>query len=388
MSFTKTELHTHLMGMLSADNFLKLLSRYIEFIPWPLNEPLTDETNYLSIEDAVNFKSIKKQIMIPEGKKVDYSELDNLYKSRSELLKYAVKVYSEKIRLSSQDENKDISEDELEKSVEIVIYNDYLNNSLLELINQDVEYVEISFSNAKLIKCFQITPEIKKKIKFKILLSTDRSRTRKQMKQSAKDLNKLLANGMAVGFDIMGQETPLSDAEKNYQSKVSFKKKLEILFNELLKYKNTTLRIHSGETPNSLGNTIQILEYIDEIQNEKGIVIPPPEIRIGHGIYFEKAPQYIYLLKKFKCIIEINASSNCRLGNIENINQIPYKYYIDNGIPIVISTDGHGLYDTTIKKEDNIAKKVLNYSSQNGCGDYEYEQIIENDRKVLERKVK
>ena len=107
-------------------------------------------------------------------------------------------------------------------------------------------------------------------------------------------------------------------------------------------------------------------------------ILPPPELRIGHGIYFEKNDNYIKRLKDFGAIIEINASSNIALNNIDNFSLLPYDYYLKNGIPIVISTDGHGLYDTNIKIEDYIAQTTSKY----------YDAITQADNAILEGKKK
>jgi adenosine deaminase len=87
--------------------------------------------------------------------------------------------------------------------------------------------------------------------------------------------------------------------------------------------------------------------------------IPPPEIRIGHGVYFKDTQEYFDLLRKYKVIIEINATSNEKLGNIQDITDIRYQRYLAENIPIVIATDGHGLYDTTIVNEDKKALSVV-----------------------------
>ena len=199
------------------------------------------------------------------------------------------------------------------------------------------------------------------------------------MKQSAKALRKLLSQGTSVGVDIMGQERPFSIEELDYNNSRSFQKKLEILFDELLQYDNTTLRIHSGEIP-AQNNTLITLRMIDQISKKKGFEIPPTEIRIGHGLHFNPSEDYVNLLKKFRCIIELNASSNFGLKNIEDYNEVPYSYYLEHGIPVVIATDGHGLYDTTISKEDSIAKEHTT--------EEEYNTILQTDRDILEKKVR
>ena len=88
--------------------------------------------------------------------------------------------------------------------------------------------------------------------------------------------------------------------------------------------------------------------------------------------------QYIKLLKKFGCVVEINATSNYALDNIDEFSDIPYDYYLDNDIPLVICSDGHGVYDTTKYTEDNIAK--LNSKDDN------FDKIIKIDRKIIKEK--
>ena len=119
---------------------------------------------------------------------------------------------------------------------------------------------------------------------------------------------------------------------------------------------------------------------IDQISKKKGFEIPPTEIRIGHGLHFNPSEDYVNLLRKFHCIVELNASSNFGLKNIEDYNEVPYSYYLEHGIPVVIATDGHGLYDTTISKEDSIAKEHTT--------EEEYNTILQTDCDILEKKVR
>lgn len=84
------------------------------------------------------------------------------------------------------------------------------------------------------------------------------------------------------------------------------------------------------------------------------------------------------MLKELGAIIELNASSNFALGNIEEYSDLPYDYYLKNGISIVLSTDGHGLYDTSLQIEDYIASKVSKY----------YEMIPSLEDEIIEGKMK
>ena len=119
------------------------------------------------------------------------------------------------------------------------------------------------------------------------------------------------------------------------------------------------------------------LKEIKEEYNKNHVqVFPPPELRIGHGIYFIPNNNYEQSLKELNAIIEINASSNLALNNIGTYEMLPYDYYLSRNIPVVTSTDGHGLYDTTKRKEDQIAY----ITSEN------YDSILKYDQQIIERK--
>lgn len=383
MEQTKTELHTHLMGMMTAEGFVDFLSQYLDCIYWPINEPISNATQTVPIASILNDKDALNSLRIPHGEQVDYFTLDDRYSTRTELLKLAAHTTFSKLYDMLEDNYPNVSNEDKRKIItqqaETTVYNDYINRSLQELVNQNVKYVEISYSNPRRIARFQISQNLQDKITCKFLLSTDRSRSTRNMKQSAKSLKKILTQGTSVGVDVMGQERPFSIEELDYNNSRSFQRKLEILFDELLQYDNTTLRIHSGEIP-APNNTLITLRMIDQIATKKGIVIPPPEIRVGHGLHFNPSEDYVNLLKKFHCIVELNASSNFGLKNIKDYNEIPYSYYLENDIPVVISTDGHGLYDTTIKEEDSIAK--------NHTTEKEYNTILQIDSDILGKKVK
>lgn len=382
MEQTKTELHTHLMGILPADKFLRFLSQYTDFIFWPLNATISNSSPTVPISTAIYDKGVLDSLRIPHGLQANYRILDDLYATRIELLKLVIEQLT--TTLNEQFVGK-FSNTPAAKKREIVlqqveqkIYNDYINCCLEELISHGIKYVEISYSNFKKTLGYNIREDLKDKITCKFLLSTDRFRSIKNIKQHARDLKRALDNGLFVGADIMGLEVPFSDADLDCDNSRRFQRKLEILLRELRKYKGTTLRIHSGEIPNS-DNTIITLQMLNNIAETNGISIPPPSIRIGHGTHFTPSKEYITLLKKFNCVVEINASSNFGLKNINDYQEIPYSYYLENRIPIVLTTDGHGIYDTTMQKENEIAR---NHTTAE-----QYATILTIDGAILERKV-
>lgn len=344
---TRTELHTHLMGMLSADRFLNLLANFDYALPLQYDGKINFESNKvirIPARELIGYDNIIDQISIKNGNRVSYNDLNEFYYIRSMLLKDLISELNKENNGDSK----------------VMVYRAYLEESLIELINQKVEYVEISFSNIKLIDQIMeyINPNIADKIKCKFLASTDRSSVAKEFRKSARNLESLVEKGYSVGFDIMGSETPLTNLDLDKSSKFGLYQKILPLIETLHNLEHTTLRIHSGETPMSDGNTEKVLHILEDIERKLGITIPPPSIRIGHGVHFNRSDEYISLLKKFKCIVEINASSNYALGNIKNYYELPYNYYLNNNIPVVIASDGHGLYDTTKSEEDSIASFV------------------------------
>ena len=428
METTKTELHTHLVGMLTAKEFLKMVSEYVDYVYWPLDGAVSQETRLVPVSDLLDNEEALDQLQIKHGSSVPYDSLKFFYATRRTLLSYVCAMlylnngkkpcrigsllgnpevrkilqsyvkpyyYSDKnvellmAALDYHRKNKGKNQ-ELDKAVVGKVYSDYLNRTEQELIDMGCEYAEISFSSERVISLLNIRPEISSKIKSRFLLSTQRHRRVWQMEDSVKSLRKALDKGMTVGFDIMGEELELLDEEKEYstdKNSFSFKRKLELLI-EVLKDESkgrNTLRIHSGETPVSFNNTIWILKTLLEIKDyyakkkpsEK--VLPPPELRIGHGLYFDRDNEYYYLLlQEFEAVIEINASSNKALRNVEDYSSIPYDIYLEHGIPIVLSTDGHGLYDTNLVTEDRIANENSDF----------YQRIIDFEKTLLDRKMR
>ena len=369
MNYTKTELHTHLVGMLSIKGILRM-TRLLNYPGFPIDA--NGELDFENVETATRSKNITPQIikglMIPKGETIEYNELDNIYYNRNSLLAELGKMMS------------NVVDNSLNK-----VYALYLNFCLDELISQGVEYVEISFSNLTRIKFMMenIHPKILEKIDIRFLLSTNRSRSIVDMKSDKKKLEKGIKNDAAIGFDFMGLEEEFNNNENDSRkapsnSINSFKIKLDMTIDILKDYPRSVLRIHAGENIRAKKNPLSTLKMIDSIAKERGIVIPPPEVRLGHAIYYQDCDEYLDLLRKYKVIIEINSSSNMALSNVKTCKDINYEYYVNNGIPLVLSTDGGGMYDTSIEKENHIALNI--------AGGEIFKRIFETDSQLLSDK--
>lgn len=366
---TRTELHTHFTGMLSAEAFVMLLDFFDYGVPIDKWENIKFEGTpfaRIPVRELMKNDDFINRLRIKKGEREYYDNLNEFYFFRNTLLADLVSFLQQRDPYTEKEE------------IKYKVYGYYLSVALKELINQGVEYVEISYSNKTLINNMfkYVYSDLFEQIDCKFLLSTDRHREAKKFRQSAKDLKVLIDNGHSVGFDVMGLELPLSNLDLDRNSEMGMFKRFLPIIEVLNKSEDSTFRIHSGETLGSDENTENLLSIIEDIEKHLNIVIPPPQIRIGHGVYFRETENYLRLLKKYGCVVEINASSNYALSNIRDYADLPYNYYLKNDIPIVISSDGHGVYDTKKKIEDEIA--------ENNASDVS--KIEQIDKKILKKK--
>lgn len=371
---TKSELHTHLMGMLSSKEFINLLADFSSTIYWPMNTSEDENRQIIDIrylfENKEAYMCATEAISIPYGEKRDYEEgLRDLYRNRSELLSYVIKEFAKEKNVSEID-------------VQYYIYNEYFNRSIKELMENGVTYTEISFANEDIIKSFILDENLKNKINYTFLLCTQRTNPIGPSMQEK--IKRAYDSGIAIGFDFMGMETPIEPDELKKTGRKSYYKKLKSVLEVLVECPSSVLRFHSGESKGSENNTEIIFHIIDEIKEEKGYLdFPPPEFRIGHGVHYKPTEYYYEWMKKNHVIVEINASSNIALSNIDSIDDLPYIDYLNYEIPIAISTDGHGVYSTATIIEDKIA--YYNYLKVKRKEAYD-EQLVQ-ESELIGRKI-
>ncbi len=362
----RTELHTHFMEMLTGEQFLKVLFDFVDKLPVDVNGHLIGHTvdesgqkvdfqeciaDFIKKDDVVRWKSVAGELSIPVKGQGTFIDLSVSNAKRNNLIDYVAR------------ELKKVDKDNMTISdIKKVIYYFMLYESLDLLKSMGIKYVELSYSNDSTIKKILEYGAIKgfpKGIEFRFLLSANRQRFNNYtyVKETKKNLRSMMEKGMIAGFDLMGEELPLSENDKNFNDPCSFANFTLFALDILNKYSNSVYRLHMGENRHSYVNPVTSLEIIAKAVKVLGIKVPPPQIRIGHGVFFEKinASKYEELLKRFQVIVEINASSNYGLGNVEDMKEIPYNWYKDRSIPVVIATDGGGTHLTDPLQEATIA---------------------------------
>ena len=84
--------------------------------------------------------------------------------------------------------------------------------------------------------------------------------------------------------------------------------------------------------------------------------------RIGHGVNLITDPDTMLLMRHGPYLVEINLISNLLLEYVSDFSQHPFPEYLRTGIPVALSTDDRGMWDSTMTDEFFVAVKEFNLS--------------------------
>ncbi len=144
-----------------------------------------------------------------------------------------------------------------------------------------------------------------------------------------------------VGINFVGRE----DNDKGYPLR---------FLPVLRKLRQTTptlpLSIHAGE--------------VDEPNHHVRDTLLLGASRIGHGINLISDPDTMLTMRNSDYLIEINLISNLLLKYVNDYSQHPFPEYLRIGIPVALSTDDRGMWDSNLTDEYFVAVKEFNLSWQ------------------------
>lgn len=422
----KTELHTHLIEILSAEEFIFLLGYFN--MRFPIKDGMLDfnsDTEY-TLEELVKLgykDNVVNALKLDLTKKTTFDDLLSVNKNRNILLSRCSKLLNVDLHLfevekeeylneierlenkikelkqkSSKEKNNKNRNDINRKANELKkeagqlknkinnlenkssslrmskMYSILLSCSLQKLKDEGIEYSEISFSTYSTLKYLSDEYKDKEHSNFKLLMSIDRNKSVDSFKDASFKIMELLKDNVVTGVDIVGLESKFDN-----DSLKTFEESLEWIVPVLHMYPNSVLRFHAGEFRDTTENVYKTLLALKKVKTKLNVaykqlfgttfgIVPPPRIRIGHAINIEKKPELIELLKEFDCIVEFNISSNYALSHISDLSKIPIDYYDKNNIKYVFSTDGGGMYSTSIIQEENIAKNLQSLGVPSATG--------------------
>jgi adenosine deaminase CECR1 len=155
-----------------------------------------------------------------------------------------------------------------------------------------------------------------------------------------------------VGVNMVGRE----DNGKGYPLRF-----LPVLRELRHKYPDINLSIHAGE--------------VDEPNDHIRDTLLLGAQRIGHGVNLITDPQTMLLMRYGPYLVEINLISNLLLEYVSDYSQHPFPEYLRTGIPVALSTDDRGMWDSNMSDEFFVAVKEFNLS---------WEEIVKLERNSLQ----
>lgn len=206
----------------------------------------------------------------------------------------------------------------------------FLEELAHEYQKMGITYVELSAGDvlwpSKLQDAQKILPRIEKMtgVKIRFLAALRRTSPTLQNLDMLEIVKALARSPYVVGIDVMGHETNSTRAFTDVIRRAA----------EVGKEVNPNfqVRIHAGENPLHPEN---IREAIDA-----------GATRIGHGIYGDLDEATIAKAIAKGVVIEANPISNQALNNLGDVERVArtFKKYLDSGLRVTMSTDGHGIY--------------------------------------------
>jgi adenosine deaminase CECR1 len=114
------------------------------------------------------------------------------------------------------------------------------------------------------------------------------------------------------------------------------------------KYSGVNLSIHAGE--------------VDEPNFHVRDTLLLGADRIGHGVNLITDPETMLLMRHGKQLVEINLISNLLLEYVNDYSKHPFPEYLRFGIPVALSTDDRGMWDSTMSDEFFVAVREFDLS--------------------------
>ncbi len=142
-----------------------------------------------------------------------------------------------------------------------------------------------------------------------------------------------------VAVNMVGRE----DDDKGYPLRF-----LETLREMRKQHSGVRLSIHAGE--------------VDEPNDHVRDTLLLGADRIGHGLNLITDDETMRLMRHGPYLVEINLISNLLLEYYTDYDQHPFPEYLRIGIPVALSTDDRGMWDSTMTDEFFVAVREFNLS--------------------------
>lgn len=89
---------------------------------------------------------------------------------------------------------------------------------------------------------------------------------------------------------------------------------------------------------------------LGDARNVRDMILMGVE-RIGHGVKLKDDPVTLEYARRIKLPIEVNLVSNLRLQVVPSMKEHPFLHFLRLGLPVSLSTDDEGIFESTIDDE-------------------------------------
>jgi ADP-ribose pyrophosphatase YjhB (NUDIX family)/adenosine deaminase len=314
-----TDLHTHFAGCVRGDDLiaigLAIGAKYPRNLLLQANIH-TEGADHVALADLPETirQGLARRLAVPVDRRATFAEMEMIYRLRAPITKHPQAF----IPLCRQ------------------IAADYAA--------MGVHYIELSLSNvveaAVLRAVHQELPAIEAEngVAIRFLAALSRHDDFEWDLDYIEQLKRAAGSHYIAGIDFMGHET---------NSTRSFARQLRLISAwAATACPGFVIRVHAGENPAHPEN-IRVA-----LQETAG---GGARLRIGHGL-FGVDDTTLDQLRESKAIVEFNLNSNLALNNILSSREVPLRRYLDAGVPVVLGTDGYGIYQTTAALEARAAR--------------------------------
>jgi adenosine deaminase CECR1 len=197
-------------------------------------------------------------------------------------------------------------------------------------VREGVSYVE--FTDGVAPEFFTILQKIKDEtgLIIRVNASFNRRKSLEKLDDDTKALLTAPANPWVVGIDFLDNEDGNPALEKGQGL-----------------YGTVLAAVRNGQS--QLHRTMHAGE-IGDVRNPRDAMILGAE-RLGHGVRLNEDPVALEYAARHHVAVEVNLSSNLRLTSVAKFSEHPFLDYLRLGVPVSLSTDDEGIFDTDIQQE-------------------------------------
>jgi adenosine deaminase len=367
-----TDLHTHFTGAITADMLLSAFYKRIELnAQKKQNLQIHYKIKYLEsvgIDIAELPPAINKRGQVEAG----YVDITPLVKMQDSLEKFRLllEIPVDKRIIFDQMEDYYGYRGVFIQDVELFPF--FLQELAKDYQRQGIHYVEISFAKVAKPSYLNVIHETLPRIEAEtgvtirflaMLCRTATVEVRALQVQKYEHIS--LSSPYVVGIDLLSAEI---------NSSYAFYPELTYIAQN---FPNKIVRVHAGETSYHLENVKAVVKLAKRF--------PRVRFRIGHGTYGVDDDVIQEIQQTQNIIIEINMASNITLNMHDGKDGHPIDTYLRNDVPVVLGSDGHGLYQS--RNTDLVAFLTYRYPLSDTLGFMENIQKTEQEHIVFSNSI-